>query len=296
MNAIRLITVQCFPSNGFLWVFLLYTLFKLSAPAFSSQLKVRLDFLSVIGVTILHSFTAWSACVCCCRRWTGWRESWWRWTFTSWTELFRWCGALWPIRWTGPRSVRSWRTLRRPETPWPAALKSWSCRAITSPCCWSESFTCSSSDAPQRVSVWPDPLLFQKPLRRSGGPRGRQKACGGSGSTEGEEGEEQRERTESGEGQTGSGGRGSESLGLRQRKEVSGDVMLWSDVMLVTRLLKYECLVRYYDSKRSAAKKEQKTVEAAQKVTLLLTKVQTRHVCSWRIIKQRHIAHTLQKL
>ncbi len=64
MNAIRLITVQCFPSNGFLWVFLLYTLFKLSAPAFSSQLKVRLDFLSVVGVTILHSFTAWSACVC----------------------------------------------------------------------------------------------------------------------------------------------------------------------------------------------------------------------------------------
>lgn len=37
--------------------------------------------------------------------------------------------------------------------------------------------------------------------------------------------------------------------------------------MLMTRLLKHECLVRYYDSKRSAAKKEQKTVEAAQKVS-----------------------------
>lgn len=46
-----------------------------------------------------------------------------------------------------------------------------------------------------------------------------------------------------------------------------------------TRLLKHESLVRYYDSKRSAAKKEQKTVEAAQKVILLLclltTKLQT---------------------
>ncbi len=46
--------------------------------------------------------------------------------------------------------------------------------------------------------------------------------------------------------------------------------MLCSDVMLVTRSLKHESLVRYYDSKRSAAKKEQKTVEAAQKVILLL--------------------------
>lgn len=32
-------------------------------------------------------------------------------------------------------------------------------------------------------------------------------------------------------------------------------------------LREYESLNRYYDSKRSAAKKEQKTVEAAQKVS-----------------------------
>ncbi len=150
------------------------------------------------------------------------------------------------------------------------------------------------SDAPQRVSVWPDPLLFQKPLRRSGGPRGRQKPA------------------EAPEAQKGKKGKNKErGQRVEKDKPVLVDVdlnlsayanakkwvrrVLWSDVMLVTRLLKYECLVRYYDSKRSAAKKEQKTVEAAQKVTLLLTKVQTRHVCSWRIIKQRHIAHTLQK-